>query len=314
MCSTASVQVCLDAGEQGSGPGSVGWRWRLLHALGPVLVAAFANSPLREGRPTGWKSTRQAIWARLDPCRTRPPAGAVPPALAGNGQGRSLDADPRAAWVDYALSAEVMCVRRPGAQPWTAPAGLTFRSWLRGGRRAAAHPRRPLLPPVHAVPAGPAARPPGVPGHRRPGRRRLDRARRRGHRAARRRGRVGAGDGRRGSPLAPGRPRPAGATSATSPARAAGPAGTAAARGSGRPGTARPTRSSATSAWPASRPPRRRWAGWMPRPRSGKRSALSPNATSPGTDVPPTTASTRHAQAASAYEHRRQLLREGIEP
>ncbi len=51
MCSTASVQVCLDAGEQGTGPGSVGWRWRLLHALGPVLVAAFANSPLREGRP-----------------------------------------------------------------------------------------------------------------------------------------------------------------------------------------------------------------------------------------------------------------------
>jgi glutamate--cysteine ligase len=132
MCSTASVQVCLDAGEQSTGPASVGWRWRLLHALGPVFVAAFANSPLREGRPTGWKSTRQAIWARLDPCRTRPPAGAVP-TVPVNGQGRSLDADPRAAWIDYALSAEVMCVRRPGDQPWTAPAGLTFRSWLRGG-------------------------------------------------------------------------------------------------------------------------------------------------------------------------------------
>ena len=26
MCSTASVQVCLDAGEQGTGPASVGWR------------------------------------------------------------------------------------------------------------------------------------------------------------------------------------------------------------------------------------------------------------------------------------------------
>jgi glutamate--cysteine ligase len=131
MCSTASVQVCLDSGEQGRGPRSVGWRWRLLHALGPVLVAAFANSPLREGRPTGWKSTRQAIWARLDPCRTRPPADAVPPALTGNGGG-NRDSDPRMVWVDYALSAEVMCVRRPGAQPWTAPGGLTFRNWLRG--------------------------------------------------------------------------------------------------------------------------------------------------------------------------------------
>src|SRR5207248_11177923 len=94
--------------------------------------AAFANSPLREGRPTGWKSTRQAIWARLDPCRTRPPENAVP-AVAGQGCGLPLDADPRAAWIDYALSAEVMCVRRPGNEAWTAPAGLTFRGWLRGG-------------------------------------------------------------------------------------------------------------------------------------------------------------------------------------
>jgi len=133
MCSTASVQVCLDAGQQGSGPASLGWRWRLLHALGPVLVAAFANSPLREGRPTGWKSTRQAIWARLDPCRTRPPANAVPPVLAGNGHAKEHDRDPGAAWVDYALSAEVMCVRRPEPEPWTAPVGLTFRGWLRGG-------------------------------------------------------------------------------------------------------------------------------------------------------------------------------------
>jgi glutamate--cysteine ligase len=133
MCSTASVQVCLDAGQPGGGPASVGWRWRLLHALGPVLVAAFANSPLREGRPTGWKSTRQAIWARLDPCRTRPPANAVPPVLAGNGHAKEHDCDPGATWVDYALSAEVMCVRRPDPEPWTAPAGLTFRGWLRGG-------------------------------------------------------------------------------------------------------------------------------------------------------------------------------------
>src|SRR6266851_62799 len=130
MCSTASVQVCVDAGLEGDGPSGYRYRWRLLHALGPVLVAAFANSPLRAGRPTGWKSTRQAVWARLDPGRTRAPAGAVP---AGHGYGQTPDADPRAAWIDYALSAEVMCVRRPGDEPWTAPAGLTFRGWLRGG-------------------------------------------------------------------------------------------------------------------------------------------------------------------------------------
>jgi glutamate--cysteine ligase len=40
--------------------------------------------------------------------------------------------------MDYALAAEVMCVRRPGTRSWCAPAGLTFRDWLRGaGERPA---------------------------------------------------------------------------------------------------------------------------------------------------------------------------------
>src|SRR5689334_1214862 len=93
MCSTASVQVCVDAGCDDDGYSGFRWRWRLLHALGPLLVAAFANSPLRAGRLTGWKSTRQAVWAQLDPGRTRAPVGAEPrPAvyLAGrNGAGRN---------------------------------------------------------------------------------------------------------------------------------------------------------------------------------------------------------------------------------
>src|SRR6266702_1124454 len=132
MCSTASVQVCLDAGVEGDGPSGYRYRWRLLHALGPVLVAAFANSPLREGRPTGWKSTRQAVWARLDPGRTRAPAGAEPHPGAGRGPGGHDDVDPRSAWASYALDAELMCIRRDSSPCWTAPAGLTFRDWLRG--------------------------------------------------------------------------------------------------------------------------------------------------------------------------------------
>jgi glutamate--cysteine ligase len=132
MCSTASVQVCVDAGGEGPGWSGFRWRWHLLHAIGPVLVAAFANSPLRGGRPTGWKSTRQAIWARLDPTRTRPPAYAEPSPGYRSGRAWPPASDPRSAWVDYALAAEVMCVRRPGAQDWSAPAGLTFRDWLRG--------------------------------------------------------------------------------------------------------------------------------------------------------------------------------------
>ena len=74
MCSTAAVQVCVDAGERST----VAARWAAVHALGPVLLAAFANSPLLHGRRTGWKSTRWAAWMRADPARTAPPADPDP--------------------------------------------------------------------------------------------------------------------------------------------------------------------------------------------------------------------------------------------
>jgi glutamate--cysteine ligase len=144
MCGTASVQVCLDAGDDSDGPGGYRWRWRLLHAVGPVLVGAFANSPLREGKRTGWVSSRQQVWTRMDPGRTRAPR---------------LDGDPRDAWVAYALDAKLMCVRGPDSADWSAPPGLTLRDWVRGDWVRAGWRRRPtaddldyhlstLFPPV----------------------------------------------------------------------------------------------------------------------------------------------------------------------
>jgi ergothioneine biosynthesis glutamate--cysteine ligase EgtA len=121
MCATASVQVCLDAGDDSDGPSGYRRRWRLVHAIGPVLVGAFANSPLRDGKPTGWVSSRQQVWARMDPGRTRPPR---------------MNGDLRAAWAAYALDARVMCVRDPESADWSAPHGLTFRDWVRGSPAA----------------------------------------------------------------------------------------------------------------------------------------------------------------------------------
>jgi len=138
MRATASVQVNVDAGEDtgaltagaaaANGHGTTGYRfrWTLVHRLGPVLVAAFANSPLWQGIPTGWRSTRQAVWAHMDPGRTRPP---------------EADHDPRAAWARYALDARLLCLRRPEPVPWTAPPQTPLRTWLRGDTSE----RRPTL-------------------------------------------------------------------------------------------------------------------------------------------------------------------------
>jgi glutamate--cysteine ligase len=131
MCSTASVQVCVDAGQEQGGPSGFRWRWHLLHGLGPVLVASFANSPFQDGRLSGWKSTRQAVWSRLDPSRTRAPEE-VEPGASDRGAAWPEDTDPRDAWVSYVLDAQVMLLRDPGSRRWTAPSGLTFRDWVRG--------------------------------------------------------------------------------------------------------------------------------------------------------------------------------------
>jgi glutamate--cysteine ligase len=72
----------------------------------------FANSP-----SAGWKCTRTAVWSAIDPTRTAAPTGP----------------DPRAAYGRWALDAQVLVVRREG-RSWSAPAGLTFRGWLRGER------------------------------------------------------------------------------------------------------------------------------------------------------------------------------------
>jgi glutamate--cysteine ligase len=121
MCSTAAVQISLDAGESSA----VAARWAAAHALGPVLLAAFANSPRLYGRRTGWKSARWAAWLQADPARTAPPAEPDP-------------ADPAASWARRVLDAPVLCVR--GTDGWIVPDGLTFAAWVRE-----AQPRPPTL-------------------------------------------------------------------------------------------------------------------------------------------------------------------------
>jgi glutamate--cysteine ligase len=110
MCSTASMQVCLDAGETDQ----FATRWRAVHSLGPTLVALFANSPNLAGRRTGWASSR--LRATLGTC----PPFTLPP--------EPCD-DPAGQWARMAMEAPVICVRGDG-RSWLAPPGLTFAAWV----------------------------------------------------------------------------------------------------------------------------------------------------------------------------------------
>ncbi|HVL03392.1 MAG TPA: glutamate-cysteine ligase family protein [Acidimicrobiales bacterium] len=115
MCSTAALQVNLDIGDDAVQPS----RWRLAHQLGPVLLAAFANSPIGVGKHKGWRSGRAAAWAGIDASRTLP-------ATEG-------PEDPATAWLRYALDARVMLIRCSEARYEPILSPLTFAQWLEVG-------------------------------------------------------------------------------------------------------------------------------------------------------------------------------------
>jgi len=125
LCSTASVQVCVDAAQSDSVAVDFRTKWQSAYALGPILVACFANSPIFNGRVTGWRSAREATWMDIDPSRTGIP---------------SMELEPQLSWARYALEAFVICIRNEDGRPWTAPQSFTFHQWIASG-----WPRRPNL-------------------------------------------------------------------------------------------------------------------------------------------------------------------------
>jgi ergothioneine biosynthesis glutamate--cysteine ligase EgtA len=112
MCSTAAAQVCLDLGTRAQ----AGDRWRAAHQLGPVLMAAFANSPRTAGDlvPAA-ASTRMSAWWSLDPERSRPPTPMAP-----------------ADYVQRVLDTQVLARRRESGD-WRLEHPLTLRQWIESG-------------------------------------------------------------------------------------------------------------------------------------------------------------------------------------
>ena len=116
MRNTASIQVNLDIGRELE----IEMRWKRAHDLGPVLAAAFANSPLDAyGSPTGWRSTRLAVWQAIDPERTD---SAFVPGL-----------DARSSWTRYTLDAPVMMIRSDDAACTPLDVRMPFGAWIANG-------------------------------------------------------------------------------------------------------------------------------------------------------------------------------------
>ncbi|MGH3555969.1 MAG: glutamate-cysteine ligase family protein [Mycobacterium sp.] len=112
MTNTASLQINISHGTDSRR------RWKLVNRIGPLLVAAFANSPGLGPDGHRWKSVRQAIWSRIDAGRTAP----VP-----------LSDNPERDWADYALAADVFYLDAPISQPLR-PA-ISFIDWIVKGHQ-----------------------------------------------------------------------------------------------------------------------------------------------------------------------------------
>lgn len=69
MLRTCTVQVNLDYGSEAD----MARKLRVSLALQPLATALFANSPFREGRPSGWLSTRAHVWTDVDNARSGMP-------------------------------------------------------------------------------------------------------------------------------------------------------------------------------------------------------------------------------------------------
>jgi glutamate--cysteine ligase len=114
MLRTCTIQVNLDYASEAD----MVKKFRVGLALQPVATALFANSPLTEGKPNGYKSFRSHIWEDTDGART----GMLPFVFDDDfGYER---------YCDYALDVPMYFVFRDGH--YIDAAGQSFRDFLRG--------------------------------------------------------------------------------------------------------------------------------------------------------------------------------------
>lgn len=115
MKQTAAMQLNFDYTDEADAV----MKLRTAMALSPLSTALFANSPLREGKPNGYRSYRSHIWDYTDPDR----CGLLPEIFRPDYG--------FADYVDYALGVPMMFVVRDGE--WISMGGIPFRQFLEEG-------------------------------------------------------------------------------------------------------------------------------------------------------------------------------------
>ena len=127
MLRTCTVQVNLDFGDEAD----MVEKLRVSLALQPLATALFANSPFREGKPSGLLSLRGRVWTDTDPDRT-----GIPPVAFEPGFGFER-------FAQFVLDVPMYFIMREGR--WIDAAGIPFRAFLEGRAGNALEGHQPTM-------------------------------------------------------------------------------------------------------------------------------------------------------------------------
>ena len=114
MLRSCTVQVNLDYADEAD----MRRKFRTSLALQPIATALFANSPFKDGKPSGWLSGRAHVWTDTDNARCGVPSCVFDPHF-GYGQ-----------WIDYILDVPMYFLHR--GEDYVDVAGKSFRDYLAG--------------------------------------------------------------------------------------------------------------------------------------------------------------------------------------
>jgi glutamate--cysteine ligase len=118
MAMTGSTQASFDFGSERD----LAEKLRVAFAIQPAVTALFANSPVVDGRESGWLSYRVPVWEETDPARCGIPAAVFAP---------GFEERPYEAWTEWALDVPMVFVRR--GDRYLETGGRTFRAFLAEG-------------------------------------------------------------------------------------------------------------------------------------------------------------------------------------